>query len=566
MLPLMERQQGHVVVGQIDGDIVRGHEGSERRVGHEAGPPRLPVVRHGVAREARRAGPFVGGEGLRQLEGLRGVHDAARVVAVAAALVAAIARSIAAVLRDDAIQEKAGVEGDVLVDPPRPPIHIHALRVRRVQHIIHSQSPEGPPRIRAEGPPTCAGRRALALVLADERRVLPRHSLARQRIIRLAWSHDAHPIRDRAGLAGRVVQDVVARQNGAVERRSEVAELRLLPVEGLGEVCLESLVPHLREKLLEGAVVRRREVSRVVAPLRAQRFELAVRRRQTAPLGAGLGHEDALAIGERAVHVREAEVGRGEGDDEPNDDVDEVNGVVECPGDIHRAEHRVHIAVSGGAMARLPGVVGRAQVARELPGGDAGGAPAVDRGHAVRVGIHLQRGTVLLARATEGQLRVMVDALDHPKPGAQEAHGKILGPRIALRGEHSLNHQRIAHAFRDDATGETTCGMHHLGLHTLEQRRQRRVLEQRHLCLVLRRVSIQIAPRRKPDSERLPHGVATESRRCRSGVLLTSAWRRPLQHQQKRNRASNDGSHRVRRKGRWARLCRSRIRWASRDC
>mmetsp|Transcript_27855 Transcript_27855/g.83949 ORF Transcript_27855/g.83949 Transcript_27855/m.83949 type:complete len:375 (+) Transcript_27855:394-1518(+) len=362
------------------------------------------MVRHVGASQARGARPLVRRESSIQPVRLGLVLDAAWVMATTAPLHAAVALRVVPVLRDDSVQEYAGIEINVLIHPAAPPINVDFLGFLRVERVVHRDAPDGPRGVRAKRAPLRRRLRALALVLADVRRVLPRHALARKGVV-FAGSLHADPIGHRPGLARRVIQNVVPSQDRPVERGDQLLERRALafPAEVRRQVLVEVWPPVRLGEVAEGAVVAWREVSRVVAPLRPGGLKRPVRRRQAAPLRARLGHVHTLAIWEGPIHVGEAEVRGGKRNNHPHHHVDEVVRVVMRACEVDHAEHGVHIPVSGRAMARQPWGIGGAQVARELPRRDAGGpAGPCDHRSAVVLAVHPGGAAVAVRRAAQG--------------------------------------------------------------------------------------------------------------------------------------------------------------------
>mmetsp|Transcript_119968 Transcript_119968/g.344843 ORF Transcript_119968/g.344843 Transcript_119968/m.344843 type:complete len:362 (+) Transcript_119968:683-1768(+) len=318
---------------------VRGDEGREGGPRHKARPPRLANVRHIVACDSRRPDGGRGRnrirrvdlEGSGQRKGLRKVHLAAAVVAVAIAKDATVALAVKLVLGGDAVQVIPGVEFDAFVLLAGPVEHADLLRLLGIQRVVHGDAPRHPGGIGTEAPPAGARRRAVALLGTDIRRVLPRHAFAGQVLVGLARGFDADPVRDGAGLARRVIQDVVSRGDRCLKRINQILKRRLGAVEMRWEVLVKLGLPLGFKEVPEGPVIGGREIGRHSTPVgdALLAHEFSGRWRQTTPLRAGLCDVDAGPIGQRPEHVRKAKIRGSECNHTADGHVDEVGRVFE---------------------------------------------------------------------------------------------------------------------------------------------------------------------------------------------------------------------------------------------
>mmetsp|Transcript_106130 Transcript_106130/g.269520 ORF Transcript_106130/g.269520 Transcript_106130/m.269520 type:complete len:416 (-) Transcript_106130:459-1706(-) len=405
------------------------HEGREGRPGHEARPPSLAVVRHVVADEPGRpvrgwfVGPLVNLECRGQREGLGVIHLAIAVVAVAIAGNASVALSEAPVLRNEAMEVVPRIELDRRIDVARPVVHVHLLGLLGEEHVVHGHAPWHAASIGPVLPPVRAGDIAVAC-LADIRGVSPRHATARQSAVVRASCLHSHPIRDGTRLARGVVEDVVTAENAGIKARNQILQLGRGAIQKRRQILVKLRLPIPAGEVSEHSVVRWGEVPWSIAPIRYAflPLELAIGRREAAPLGACFRQHHLAPVGQLPVQIREAEVRGGEGDDAAHHQIDEVIGIAQGCSQVHHSEQRILVSICGGPVASV--VLARrphAQLPGELPSGHArgGAACAADRGDAVGPGIDLGGGAVVRVGAAEWVVGDIARALDHAQPGSR---------------------------------------------------------------------------------------------------------------------------------------------------
>mmetsp|Transcript_28826 Transcript_28826/g.83450 ORF Transcript_28826/g.83450 Transcript_28826/m.83450 type:complete len:734 (+) Transcript_28826:505-2706(+) len=441
------RERVHPIRHLLSADLVEGgNEGGKGRVGHEARPPRLGRLGHVVALDVRRI----------ELIHIIGVRHAVwrRCVLEAIAKHTAVADGAGRILHHDAVQEALGTETYILRRAAIAVVHRDLARFLAVQNVIHGDAPRRPARVGAERAELRTGLRALAAIRANPRRVLPRHAVAMQIVVILAWRHDPDPIRDGARRARGIVQDVVPGGHRGVECLGHLVQRRGLAGQGIRHVVVVLLLPMLQGEVAHRAVVGRGEVARTVAPRLLQRLELAVLGQQAAPHRAELRYINLLAIWEDAVEVREAEVSGSEGNNRAHDHVYEIAGEVKRMGCVDHAEDCVLVAVGRGPHVALDVLLRK----RELPRRHARRrqllvAP-LDRRNAIGPLVHLGRGVRLVLAAGEGlsNLPVRRTAVDHALPTLDQGQAVVqCADILALRREEALDHDAVAHALCDDA-------------------------------------------------------------------------------------------------------------------
>mmetsp|Transcript_28825 Transcript_28825/g.83444 ORF Transcript_28825/g.83444 Transcript_28825/m.83444 type:complete len:734 (+) Transcript_28825:505-2706(+) len=441
------RERVHPIRHLLSADLVEGgNEGGKGRVGHEARPPGLRRIRHVVAGDVRC---------VELLDVVCVGHPIGRGrVEEAVAGNAAVTDGAARILEDDPIQEPLGSKSNVLSGVAVPVVHHDFAGLLPVQDVVHRYAPSRAAGIRPERPEPRPGLRALAAVGADPRRVPPRHANTIQIVVVRARGLDADPIRDGAGRARRVVQDVVPGGHRGVECLGHLVQRRGLAGQGIRHVVVVLLLPMLQGEVAHRAVVGRGEVARTVAPRLLQRLELAVLGQQAAPHRAELRYINLLAIWEDAVEVREAEVSGSEGNNRAHDHVYEIAGEVKRMGCVDHAEDCVLVAVGRGPHVALDVLLRK----RELPRRHARRrqllvAP-LDRRNAIGPLVHLGRGVRLVLAAGEGlsNLPVRRTAVDHALPTLDQGQAVVqCADILALRREEALDHDAVAHALCDDA-------------------------------------------------------------------------------------------------------------------